>query len=261
MRRALGERLGGLVDYGAMDLDTPWVDLARLFVDLDDRLQRQLDPDNIWLARQGQIRLDAETIRDQALAASGLLVEQLGGPSVKPYQPAGYWSYLNFPPREYQPDSGPNLYRLGLYTYWCRTFLHPSLLAFDAPTREECTAQRPRSNTPMQALVLLNDPIYVELARALAERVMREAGPEIPTRIARAYELVLTRSPRPQELATLTALYERHRSAYAADPGAAAALLGVGQCPTPSDLPADDLAATTSVMRAVLNLHESLMRY
>ncbi|GIW89064.1 MAG: hypothetical protein KatS3mg108_3388 [Isosphaeraceae bacterium] len=262
----------GLLDWLASDFQSNGWDVKRLWrlivtsstyrqSSRTSPAQRQLDPDNIWLARQGQIRLDAETIRDQALAASGLLVEQLGGPSVKPYQPAGYWSYLNFPPREYQPDSGPNLYRRGLYTYWCRTFLHPSLLAFDAPTREECTAQRPRSNTPMQALVLLNDPIYVELARALAERVMREAGPEIPTRIARAYELVLTRSPRPQELATLTALYERHRSAYAADPGAAAALLGVGQWPTPSDLPADDLAATTSVMRAVLNLHESLMRY
>ncbi len=223
---------------------------------------RQLDPDNVWLARQGRVRLDAEVIRDQALAASGLLVPKLGGPSVRPYQPAGYWSYLNFPTREYEADKGAGLYRRGLYTYWCRTFLHPSLLAFDAPTREECTVDRPRSNTPLQALVLLNDPIYVELSRALAERVIREvASDDIPGRIHRAFTLLLSRVPRSEELAVLADLYTRHQADYAGDQAAAEALLNVGERPVPHDLDAIDLAATTSVMRVLLNLHESLMRY
>ena len=130
----------------------------------------QKDPDNRWLARQGRFRLDAEMVRDNALAVSGLLSPKIGGRSVKPYQPRGYWAHLNFPVREYENDHGENQYRRGLYTYWCRTFLHPSLLAFDAPTREECTAERTRSNTPLQALVLLNDPTYVEAARVFAEQ-------------------------------------------------------------------------------------------
>src|SRR5262249_28179061 len=156
-----------------------------------DESTRQRDPDNRWLARQGRFRLDAEVVRDQALAASGLLSRQMGGPSVKPYQPAGYWAHLNFPKREYVQDHGPAQYRRGLYTYWCRTFLQPSLLAFDAPTREECTVDRPRSNTPLQALVLLNDPTYVEAARVLAERVLRESSPEAGPRIQGLYRRAL----------------------------------------------------------------------
>ena len=148
---------------------------------------RQHDPYNLLLARQGRFRLDAEVVRDNALAVSGLLSRQIGGPSVKPYQPAGYWTYLNFPKRDWEKDQGPNQYRRGLYTYWCRTFLHPSMLAFDASTREECMVERPRSNTPLQALVLLNDPTYVEAARALAERVMREGGQSADERVEFAY--------------------------------------------------------------------------
>ena len=118
------------------------------------------------LARQSAFRIDAELVRDNALAIAGLLVPTIGGPSVKPYQPDDYWENLNFPRREYSPDRGESQYRRGLYTWWQRTFLHPSLLAFDAPTREECAAERNRSNIPQQALVLLNDPSYVEAARA-----------------------------------------------------------------------------------------------
>ena len=129
--------------------------------------QRLRDPGNRWLARQGRFRLDAELVRDSALALSGLLCEKIGGPSVKPYQPPGYWVFLNFPKRDWAADKGPNQYRRGLYTYWQRTFLHPSLLAFDASTREECVVDRPQSNTPLQALVLLNDPTYVESARSV----------------------------------------------------------------------------------------------
>src|SRR5205807_3896212 len=141
------------------------------------------DPHNRLLARQGRFRLDAEMVRDNALAVSGLLSPKLGGPSVKPYQPAGYWTFLNFPKREYSPDHGEDQYRRGLYTYWQRTFPHPSLLAFDAPSREECTVDRPRSNTPLQAMVLLNDPSYVEAARVFAERIIRQGGQTTPGRI------------------------------------------------------------------------------
>ena len=130
--------------------------------DLDRR-----DPTNTWLARQGRFRLDAEMVRDNALAISGLLSPRIGGPTVKPYQPAGYWDYLNFPKRQWQDDHGESQYRRGLYTFWQRTFLHPSLLAFDASTREECTVDRPRSNTPLQALALLNDPTYVEASQGV----------------------------------------------------------------------------------------------
>ena len=137
---------------------------------------READPDNRWLARQGRFRLDAEMVRDNALKISGLLVERIGGPSVKPYQPPGYWSHLNFPPREWENGSGPQLYRRSLYTHWQRQYLHPAMLAFDAPGREECTADRPRSNTPLQSLVLMNDPEFVESARAFGEQILEHGG-------------------------------------------------------------------------------------
>src|SRR5262249_55513646 len=125
-------------------------------VSISDAALRLKDPYNRLLARQARFRLDAELVRDNALAVSGLLVQKVGGPSVKPYQPAGYWAYLNFPTRDWAEEKGENQYRRGLYTYWQRSFTHPSLLAFDAPSREECAVDRPRSNTPQQALVLLN---------------------------------------------------------------------------------------------------------
>src|SRR5262245_53310648 len=171
---------------------------------------RQRDPYNQLLARQARFRIDAELVRDNALAISGLLSRKIGGPSVKPYQPAGYWQHLNFPKREWEKDGGEALYRRGLYTYWCRTFLHPSLAAFDAPSREECTVERPRSNTPQQALVLLNDPTYVEAARVLAERVLQEGGKTDTDRLAWAYRQVLGRAPREAEAKVLTGLLLKH---------------------------------------------------
>ncbi|HEY8504905.1 MAG TPA: PSD1 and planctomycete cytochrome C domain-containing protein [Gemmataceae bacterium] len=225
------------------------------------RAPRSEDPENLWLARQNRFRLDAEVIRDGALKVSGLLNPAVGGPSVKPYQPAGYWAYLNFPKREWEPSSGPDQYRRGLYTYWCRTFLHPSLAAFDAPTREECTVARPRSSTPLQALVLLNDPTYVEAARALAARVVREGGETVPRRIAFAFREVLARAPREAEAEVLAALLEKHLAEYRADPGASRRLLGVGQAPAPPGLDAAELAAWTSVARVLFNLHEAVTRY
>ncbi len=167
-------------------------------------------------------------MRDNTLATSGLLVRRIGGPSVKPYQPPGYWSYLNFPKREWKNDHGDELYRRGLYTHWQRQYLHPALLAFDAPTREECTVERPRSNTPLQALVLLNDAEYVEAARALAQRAVANGGATPAERIAYAWRRVLLRPIQPREAEVLAKLYEKHLQEYRADPAAAKSLLKIG---------------------------------
>jgi hypothetical protein len=222
--------------------------------------QRERDPANQWLARQNCFRIDAEFVRDTALVVSGLLSEKVGGASVKPYQPEGYWQYLNFPVREYHPDHGEAQHRRGLYTYWQRTLPHPSLVAFDAPSREECTAERPRSSTPLQALVLLNDPSYVEAARALAERVLHEGRRTVPERLDRAYRLVLSRAIRPAEVQVLTELLEKHLGEYRADRQAAGKLLRVGELPLSKDIEPAELAAWTSVARAILNLHETITR-
>jgi hypothetical protein len=188
------------------------------------------------------------------------LVTKVGGPSVHPYQPPGYWAYLNFPMREWQNDTGEELYRRGLYTHWQRQYLHPSLLAFDAPSREECTADRARSNTPLQSLALLNDPTYVEAARALAERTLKDGGDSTESRVRWLFRRVLSRAPKPQETQILAALLEKHRQDYQADPAAATAVLTIGTKPAPTDLSANELAAWTSVTRTVLNLHETMTR-
>src|SRR5262249_12020554 len=197
---------------------------------------RQRDPYNALLARQARFRLDAEMVRDNALAVSGLLSPKIGGPSVKPFQPPGYWSFLNFPVREWQKDQGDSVYRRGLYTYWCRTFLHPSLLAFDAPTREECTVDRPRSNTPLQALVLLNDPIFAEAARTLAERALRETCGPPEERVQWMVRRVLMRSGQEQEVTLLVKLAAQHAREYQLDPKGAEALLHTGDRAVPTDL-------------------------
>lgn len=222
---------------------------------------REEDPYNRLLARQSRRRLDAEMIRDHALSVSGLLVDRIGGKSVKPYQPAGYYANLNFPKRTYQHDSGENQYRRGLYTHWQRTFLHPSLMAFDAPSRQECTAQRSISNTPIQALTLLNDPSYVEAAMVFAALIMKEAGPSTVDRIAWAYRETLGRRPMPDELQLLTTLYTKHLDNYASDERAAKALGAVGQGSTQEDIHPSELAAWTSVARVLFNLHEGITRY
>ncbi|MDB5354164.1 MAG: Protein of unknown function (DUF1553)/Protein of unknown function (DUF1549)/Planctomycete [Phycisphaerales bacterium] len=223
-------------------------------------LDKEKDPYNRLLARQGRWRLDAEFVRDDVLAISGLLVDRLGGPSVKPYQPAGYWMQLNFPAREYAADKGENQYRRGLYTWWQRSFLHPSLVAFDAPSREEATCERNRSNIPQQALVLLNDPTYVEASRAFATRIMREGGASVSERITFAYEVALSRKPRADEVKVLSQLLEKHKKEYEGEKADAQKLLGVGDAPAPKDADAADLAAWTSVARVILNLHETITR-
>jgi hypothetical protein len=260
-----------LLDYLAGDLiDNGW-DIKRLVRRIvtsatyrqssqtSPRLH-QIDPQNRYLARQSRFRLDAEFVRDNALAVSGLLVRRIGGPSVFPYQPPGYWAYLNFPTREWQNGTGDELYRRGLYTHWQRQYLQPSLLAFDAPCREECTPDRARSNTPLQSLVLLNDATYVEAARAMAELVLRQGGSSPAERLAWAFRRTLSRLPGPSELRVLEPLLEAHLRHYRENRGAAEQLLSVGARPKPSDLDVAELAAWTSACRVLLNLHETITR-
>ena len=223
------------------------------------------DPDNRLLARQSRFRIDAELVRDNALAVSGLLVKKIGGPSAKPYQPAGYWENLNFPRRTYAADSGENQHRRGMYTWWQRTFLHPSLMAFGAPTREECTADRVPANIPQQALVLLNDPTYVEAARVFGSRIVNaevegEGADADGERIVWAWRQALQRIPRDEELAVVRQVLEKHRVEFSGDSAAADALLGVGQTPIPNGVDKTELAAWTSVARIALNLHETITR-
>ena len=218
------------------------------------------DPQNRFLARQSRFRLEAELVRDNALAISGLLVRKLGGPSAKPYQPAGYYAALNFPKREYVPDVDENLWRRGVYTHWQRTFLLPSFVAFDAPSRDECTADRSASNTPLQALVLLNDPSYVEAARVLAERIMRQGGGSFRARVAWAFQRAVARPPSRHEAKMLQTLFEQQRDRYQRDEAAARDLISTGATPVATDLPAAELAAWTAVSRAILNLHETITR-
>jgi hypothetical protein len=222
---------------------------------------RQRDPYNKLYARQSRWRLDAEMVRDNALAISGLLVDEVGGKSVMPYQPAGYWAQLNFPKRTYQADKGAEQYRRGVYTHWQRTFLHPSLLAFDAPAREECTARRERSNTPLQALVLLNDPTYVEAARKFAERILREGGSTFGSRLEFAWKLALSRPPSDEEVSLMKNMLETNREKYSQDPAAADKLLQTGLAPVEEGVDKTELASWTAVTRTLLNLHETITRY
>ena len=219
------------------------------------------DPLNRLHGRQTMARLDAEFVRDNTLAVSGLLNRAMGGPSVKPYQPPGYYQELNFPKRVYEADLNPNQFRRGLYTHWQRQYLHPALMAFDAPAREECAAERAVSNTPLQSLVLLNDPSYVEAARAFAARIMTEGGRGAARRVEFAFREAFARPPKPAERDVVLGLLERRRRQFAADPEGAAKLLATGISRRPSGVSTTELAAWTSVARALYNKHEFLMRY
>lgn len=260
-----------LLDMLAMDFINSGWDLkhtVKLMVMSDTYKQSSLpyavvsekDPYNKWLSHQGRWRLDAEFVRDNALAISGLIVPSVGNNNGRPFQPKGYWDYLNFPKREWQIGVGEQLYRRGLYTHWQRQYLHPSLLAFDAPGREECTAERTRSNTPLQALVLLNDPIYVESARALSQRILASSTSTDEERIEWAIRESLCRKVTSNESQLLLSLLTKHRAEYAADTASADKLLSVGEHPIPTDVNRTELAAWTSVSRAILNLHETITR-
>ncbi len=236
--------------------------LSSTYRQSSDTAEGQLDedPENIWLARQGRFRLDAEMIRDNALALSGLLVSRIGGESVRPYQPEGYLAHLNFPQRTYQADQGENQYRRGLYTFWQRTFLHPAMALFDAPSREECTVARPQSNTPLQALLLLNDPTFVEAARALALRILEQGGDDDRAKLRYAYRRSLARDATDGELEVLEQLLAKHRDHYRNHESEAAALESNGLWQTPEGVDLVELASWTNVARAVLNLHETITR-
>lgn len=219
------------------------------------KLMEERDPYNRLLARQSRLRLDAETVRDSVLAFSGLLEERFGGPSVRPYQPPAYLAALNFPRRDYSESMGREQYRRGVYVFRQRTFLHPSLAAFDAPAREECTINRTTSNTPLQSLVLLNDPIYVEAARAFAQNLLRDGAGFVE-----AFERALTRRPTIEELGVLRALHARELARFRKEPAAAREFLSIGEAPISTQIPLVELAAMTSTTRAILNLHETITR-
>jgi hypothetical protein len=218
------------------------------------------DPLNREFARQSCYRLDAELVRDNALYIAGLLSPTIGGPSVRPYQPAKYWDNLNFPPRDYVADQGESEYRRGIYTWRQRTFPHPSLIAFDASSREACTAERTRSNIPQQALVLLNDPTYVEAARVFAARILSESHGTIEERLTWAWQQSLQRAPSKNELNTMRSLFNSRLSDYRADSTAADALLKTGLAPVPPTLDKAEMAAWTHIARVLLNLHETITR-
>jgi hypothetical protein len=219
---------------------------------------KEIDPANRLLASQNPRRLDAEFIRDNALAVAGLLhAADIGGPSAKPYQPAGYYEPIQFPNRTYVASTGPDQWRRGLYMHWQRMFLHPMLVNFDAPVRDECTALRSYSNTPQQALTLLNDPVFVEAARAFASRLLARPADE---RLALAFRLAVGREIKPSERPSLEKLVADQKAYYAAHPEDATKLLKIGQSPAAAGDPAE-LAAWTQACRVLLNSHEAITRY
>ena len=219
------------------------------------------DPENRLVSRGPRFRLSAETIRDQALAASGLLVRKIGGPSVKPYMPEAVWDETSVygDMRNYKADNGEGLYRRSLYTIWKRTAAPPSMLIFDSATREVCTVKRSRSNTPIQALSLLNEVTYVEAARKLAEATLRQPG-DAGQRLAWAFRQVTCRPLHADEAKVLRAGLEKRLAAYRADLPAAQKLLANGRSPTPADLDAAQLAAWTVTANILLNLDETITR-
>jgi hypothetical protein len=220
------------------------------------------DPENRLLTRGGRHRLPAELIRDQALALGGLLVEHPGGPSVKPYQPPGLWEAVSYNgDQTYQQDHGSALYRRSLYTFWKRQSPPPAMLTFDSPTREICTARRPRTNTPLQALVLLNDVTYVEAARGLAALMVREGGGDPTSRVRFGFRRATGRWPAADETATLERLYHRQLAAYRDRPRAVQALLRQGELPTEPGLEPCELAAWTITASVLLNLDETITRH
>ena len=219
------------------------------------------DPDNRWLARGPRFRLPAEAIRDSILATSNLLVENVGGPSVKPYQPQGLWEELSAdavpgPFSIYVQDHGPNLYRRGVYTYRRRTVPPPSLAIFDASPREACRVSLPRTNTPLQALNLMNDVTYIEAARVLAEKAMKEGGASAPSRLAWTFRQILSREPSEHELKLLVDGFERRRQAYESRKVDAEKLLKLGEIPYDSSLVPTELAAFTATTSLIYNLDE-----
>jgi len=223
----------------------------------------QRDPTNELLARGPRFRLDAEVLRDSALATSGLLVERVGGKSVKPYQPDGIWEAVAFVGSNtsvFKQDSGDALYRRSMYTFWKRTSPPPSLMTFDAPSRENCTVRRARTNTPLQALVLLNDKQFVEAARKLAERMMTEGGGTFEQRAAHGFRLAVARVPTTDEMAVLQRVFAKQSAYFQANAEAATKLLSYGEAKRNEQLPAVELAGYTMLANVLLNLDETVTK-
>ena len=224
-------------------------------------IDRTRSAKNRLLARGPRFRMPAETVRDCALAISGLLREKLGGPSVKPYQPAGIWEDVSVERRaKYVPDKNDGLYRRSMYTFWKRTCPPPGMTAFDAPDRETCLIRRARTNTPLQALVLLNDPTYVESARCFAERIMNEAGPTPPERLNHAIRLALARRATADEEQILLRLYEGARERFGRDKAAAEKLIAVGESAASHRSMRSNWPAWTTLCSIVLNLDETMTK-
>jgi hypothetical protein len=225
-------------------------------------VHKERDPKNHLLSRGPRFRLSAEAVRDSALALAGLLVDKVGGPSVKPYQPEGLWEDVSVERREkYTPDPGDGLYRRTMYTFWKRTCPPPAMSTFDAPTRETCTIRRARTNTPLQALVLLNDPTYVEAARKMAERVLVAIPDNVmSSRLRQAFRIAVARGPRPDEEAALTELYAKALQGFRNESQAAKDLLAVGRSPASAELEPAELAAWTIVCATILNLDETISK-
>lgn len=220
-----------------------------------DKLEKDLY--NRLLARGPHLRLEAEFIRDNALAISGLLNDKVGGASVKPYQPAGIWDGTD---SRYDQDHGADLYRRGMYVFWRRSAHYPSFAAFDAPNREVCTFLRQRTQTPLQSLVLMNDPVFVEAARALAQRVLREEPASLERRLVRAFRLTLARRPGLDEVAVLRKTYEAQLGRFREEPAAVDAFLKVGESKPPEGVRPDELAALAAVANVLLNLNEAITK-
>jgi hypothetical protein len=218
------------------------------------------DPQNLLLARGPVRRLGAEMLRDQALAVSGLLVDRIGGPSVKPYQPPGLWEEIAMGKPKYEQGTGDDLHRRSLYTFWKRTVPPPTMVLFDAAERNVCTVRRQSTSTPLQALTLLNDVQIVEAARHIGQRLLREGGATIDDRLAWAFRLVTGRRGDAREIAILHQLYTEQHDTFAANPSAAAEFNRFGAAATDETLPAADRAAAAQVAQALLNFDEALMR-
>ena len=222
---------------------------------------QDLDPANRLLAYQNPRRLEAEFVRDNALSIAGLLNPEQGGPSIKPYQPGGYYVNLQFPNRDYDAEQDAGQWRRGVYMHWQRTFLHPMLANFDAPMRDECAATRMVSNTPQQALTLLNDPTFAEAARVFAQRILTGPDPDDASRLTNAWQLALARPPSTAELESILTYLKSQREVFAKTPDDAAKVIRVGLAAPAAVLPTTELAAWISICRVILNLHETITRY
>jgi uncharacterized protein DUF1553 len=219
----------------------------------------QRDPENRLLARGPNVRLTADVVRDQALAIAGILVNKTGGSSVKPYQPAGIWKELNSS-EDYVQSHGEDLYRRSLYTFWKRTVPPPTMANFDASSRESCVVRRNVTNTPLQALDLMNNTTYVEAARVVAQRMIEEGGATPEARIGFAFRLATARLPKPAERDVLVNSFNRELVTFKARPDAALKYVGLGEYPRDERLNVSELAAYTTVASLILNLSETVTK-